>query len=192
MEKVIDITSKQNYTQLAVEKIAEELKTFKGDRYGEAVKKHVASTITHFCEQEPRFAEVVYKTKRTLSDCCAEIMKGCGTSISDIDVYRGAVKNYFPNAEVVFTMTISIDGDAPSEDEMNREVRKAEPKKPAKAAAPKPEKPKAAKPAPAPKPKAVQPAKAPEKPKEKSKAPEVIQLTLFCWEGIRCWLRKNY
>ena len=179
MEKVIDITSKQNYTQLAVEKIAEELKTFKGDRYGEAVKKHVASTITHFCEQEPRFAEVVYKTKRTLSDCCAEIMKGCGTSISDIDVYRGAVKNYFPNAEVVFTMTISIDGDAPSEDEMNREVRKAEPKKPAKAAAPKPEKPKAAKPAPAPKPKAAQPAKAPEKPKEKPKAPEVIQLTLF-------------
>lgn len=179
MEKVIDITSKQNYTQLAVEKIAEELKTFKGDRYGEAVKKHVASTITHFCEQEPRFAEVVYKTKRTLSDCCAEIMKGCGTSISDIDVYRGAVKNYFPNAEVVFTMTISIDGDAPSEDEMNREVRKPEPKKPAKAAAPKPEKPKAAKPAPAPKPKAAQPAKAPEKPKEKSKAPEVIQLTLF-------------
>ena len=179
MEKVIDITSKQNYTQLAVEKIAEELKTFKGDRYGEAVKKHVASTITHFCEQEPRFAEVVYKTKRTLSDCCAEIMKGCGTSISDIDVYRGAVKNYFPNAEVVFTMTISIDGDAPSEDEMNREVRKAEPKKPAKAVAPKPEKPKAAKPAPAPKPKAAQPAKAPEKPKEKSKAPEVIQLTLF-------------
>ena len=155
MEKVIDITSKQNYTQLAVEKIAEELKTFKGDRYGEAVKKHVASTITHFCEQEPRFAEVVYKTKRTLSDCCAEIMKGCGTSISDIDVYRGAVKNYFPNAEVVFTMTISIDGDAPSEDEMNREVRKAEPKKPAKAAAPKPEKPKAAAPAPAPKPKAA-------------------------------------
>lgn len=179
MEKVIDITSKQNYTQLAVEKIAEELKTFKGDRYGEAVKKHVASTITHFCEQEPRFAEVVYKTKRTLSDCCAEIMKGCGTSISDIDVYRGAVKNYFPNAEVVFTMTISIDGDAPSEDEMNREVRKAEPKKPAKAAVPKPEKPKAAKPAPAPKPKAAQPVKAPEKPKEKPKAPEVIQLTLF-------------
>ena len=179
MEKVIDITSKQNYTQLAVDKIADELKTFKGDRYGEAVKKHVASTITHFCEQEPRFAEVVYKTKRTLSDCCAEIMKGCGSSISDIDVYRGAVKNYFPNAEVVFTMTISIDGDAPSEEEMNREVRKPEPKKPAKAAAHKPEKPKAAAPIPAPKTKAAQPPKAPAKPKKEPKAPEVIQLTLF-------------
>lgn len=38
MEKVIDITSKQDYVQMAVDKIAEELKNFKGDRYGEAVK----------------------------------------------------------------------------------------------------------------------------------------------------------
>lgn len=187
MEKVIDLTSKQSYTQLAVDKIAEELKNFKGDRYGEAVKKHVASTITHFCEQEPRFAEVVYKTKRTLSDCCAEIMKGCGTSISDIDVYRGAVKNYFPNAEVVFTMTITIDGDAPTEEEMNREVRKPEPKKPAKAKQPKPEIPKVTPAAAAPtpqkdtvaKPKAEKPAKAAPKDKKEAPAPDVIQLTLF-------------
>lgn len=187
MEKVIDITSKQSYTQLAVDKIAEELKNFKGDRYGEAVKKHVASTITHFCEQEPRFAEVVYKTKRTLSDCCAEIMKGCGTSISDIDVYRGAVKNYFPNAEVVFTMTITIDGDAPSEEEMNREVRKPEPKQPAKAKQPKPEIPKITPAAAAPTPKKDAAAKqkreksvkAAPKEKKEASAPDVIQLTLF-------------
>lgn len=187
MEKVIDLTSKQSYTQLAVDKIAEELKNFKGDRYGEAVKKHVASTITHFCEQEPRFAEVVYKTKRTLSDCCAEIMKGCGTSISDIDVYRGAVKNYFPNAEVMFTMTITIDGDAPTEEEMNREVRKPDPQKPAKAKRPKPEIPKvtpaAAEPTPkkdaVAKPKAEKPAKAAPKDKKEAPAPDVIQLTLF-------------
>lgn len=188
MEKVIDITSKQSYTQLAVDKIAEELKNFKGDRYGEAVKKHVASTITHFCEQEPRFAEVVYKTKRTLSDCCAEVMNGCGTSISDIDVYRGAVKNYFPNAEVVFTMTITIDGDAPSEEEMNREVQKPEPRKPAKAKRPKPEIPKLTTPAattPAPKktvaekPVNAKPAKPAEKTKKEPTAPDVIQLTLF-------------
>lgn len=176
MEKVIDITSKQDYVQMAVDKIAEELKKFKGDRYGEAVKKHVAATITHFCEQDPRFAEVVYKTKRTLSDCCAEIMKGCGSSISDIDVYRGAVKNYFPNAEVVFTMSISIDGDAPSEEEMNRVARKPEPKKPARA-------PKTSAPA-AQKPQEVKPAadnslKSPVKSGKKKKEPDVIQLTLF-------------
>lgn len=126
-----------SYTKLAVEKIAAELKDFKGDRYGMAVKNHVASTITHFCEQNERFAEVVYKTKRTLSDCCAEIMKGCGQSISDIDVYRGAVRNYFPNADIDFHMTITLTGDAPTMEEMNRvpeqkQTPKAEKKAPDK------------------------------------------------------------
>lgn len=129
------------YIRLAVEKIAAELKDFKGDRYGMAVKNHVASTITHFCEQNERFAEVVYKTKRTLSDCCAEIMKGCGQSISDIDVYRGAVRNYFPNADIDFHMTITLTGDAPTAEEMDRvpeqkqtpkAEKKAPDKKPAK------------------------------------------------------------
>ena len=133
------------FSQLAVEKIAAELKDFKGDRYGMAVKNHVASTITHFCEQNERFAEVVYKTRRTLSDCCAEIMKGCGQSISDIDVYRGAVRNYFPNADIDFHMTITLTGDAPTAEEMERvpeqkqapkAERKAPDKKPAKAEKP--------------------------------------------------------
>lgn len=189
MNNVIDITSKQDYTKLAVEKIAAELKDFKGDRYGMAVKDHVASTLTHFCEQDRRFAEVVYKTKRTLSDCCAAIMKGCGNSISDIDVYRGAVRHYFPNSEIEFHMTISLTGDAPSEEEMNREVKKPEPKKmaekkpekkPAKAAQPtkpaaaQPEKVEQPKPTPAPK-----PAKAPAKRKEQLQSSDFIQLSIF-------------
>ena len=119
----------QDYRILAVHKIAEELNSFKGNQYGNAVKNHVAATLTHFCEENVRFAEVVYKTKRTLSDCVEEIMRGCGQSISDIDVYRGAVRNYFPNADVEFHMTIKINGEAPTEDEMNREVKKPEPKK---------------------------------------------------------------
>ena len=133
------------FSQLAVEKIAAELKDFKGDKYGMAVKNHVAATITHFCEQNERCAEVVYKTKRTLSDCCAEIMKGCGQSISDIDVYRGAVRNYFPNADIDFHMTITLTGDAPTAEEMNRVTeqkqapkaeKKAPDKKPTKAEKP--------------------------------------------------------
>lgn len=111
-------------------------------------------------------------------------MKGCGTSISDIDVYRGAVKNYFPNAEVVFTMTITIDGDAPTEEEMNREVRKPEPKKPAKAKRLKPKiTPAAAAPTPkkdaAAKQKSEKSVKAAPKEKKEAPAPDVIQLTLF-------------
>ena len=190
----ISLHTPPSYSRLAVEKIAAELKDFKGDRYGNAVKNHVASTITHFCEQNERFAEVVYKTKRTLSDCCAEIMKGCGQSISDIDVYRGAVRNYFPNADIDFHMTITLTGDAPTAEEMARvpeqkpdpkAEKKAPDKKPAKAEKPaqavsvppattKPQ-------APAPKPATAK--KPVEQPKKKVKGayedPNVIQLALF-------------
>ena len=112
------------YSALAVEKIAAELKSFKGGQKESAVSKFVASTLTHFCEQNDRFAEVVYKTTRTLSDCCAEIMDGCGNQISDIDVYRGAVQSYFPNADISFKMDIQINGDAPDANELNREPKK--------------------------------------------------------------------
>ena len=205
MSNILTLHPTPNFSQLAVEKIAAELKEFKGDRYGNAVKNHVAATITHFCEQNERFAEVVYKTKRTLSDCCAEIMKGCGQSISDIDVYRGAVRNYFPNADIDFHMTITLTGEAPTAEEMSRvpeqkpatkAEKKAEGKKPAKAekpakaasVAPAATKPKAKTGAQTPEYRRPTPPPAPkpqpeEQPKKKAKGayedPNVIQLALF-------------
>ena len=203
MDNIIIMPYTESYSHKAKEKIAAELKEFKGDRYAEAVKNHVAATLTHFCGQDERFAEVVYKTKRTLSDCCAEIMKGCGQSISDIDVYRGAVRNYFPNADIDFHMTITLTGDAPTVEEMERVPekkpekkveKKAEDKKPTKAEKttkvktepPKPPaekpQPKAAAPAPAPTPEAPKPA-APAKKNRKAETqyddPDIIQLSLF-------------
>lgn len=170
----------QDYRTLAVHKIADELNSFKGNQYGNAVKNHVAATLTHFCEDNIRFAEVVYKTKRTLSDCVEEIMRGCGQSISDIDVYRGAVRNYFPNADVEFHMTIKINGDAPTEEELNREVKKQEPKEPEKKQEQKsaPKKPAIEQKAAPVVQKPVKTVKKPEK-VEKKPEPEIIQLSLF-------------
>lgn len=156
-------TDNNVFQAMAVEKIATELKSFTGGQKEKCVSTHVAAEITHFCEESPEFAEVVYKTKRTLSDCCTEVLKGVGNHISDIDVYRGIVKSYFPNADVRFLMNIEINGVAPSEEEMARV----------------PEKPKPSQPKPAP--------KAASKPAEKAIAPaapkpaepEIIQLSLF-------------
>lgn len=187
MGNVIEFADHRDYRQMAIEKIEKELKEFKGDRYGQAVKDHVASTLRHFCAQDNRFAAVVYKTKRTLSDCCREIMKGCGQHISDIDVYRGAVRSYFPNADIDFHMTITLTGDAPTEEEMNRVAeqpkakapkKKTETKKPAN----KPEKKepeKVAEPtkqeaAPAEKPVAPQPKKKPAAPGAIKPAPAIV------------------
>lgn len=160
MENIIEL---KNYQNLATEKIAAELKSFTGGRKEKCISAHAAAEVTHFCEESPAFAEVVYKTKRTLSDCCAEVVKDAKDFISDIDVYRGIVRAYFPKADVKFLMNIEINGAAPSEEEMAKLPEKPKPrptpKKPAEKA------PVPAKPAPAPAPK---PAK-----------PETIQLSLF-------------
>lgn len=114
----------KDFKRLAIEKIDRELKEFKGDKYGKAVYTYVANVLRDFCQQNERFAEVVYKTKRSLSDCCAEIMKGCGSHISDIEVYRRATKMYFPNSEIEGVMRIVITGDAPDEKYLEKEPKK--------------------------------------------------------------------
>ena len=167
MEQIITIQDRL-FPALAQEKITAELNNFTGGRKEQAISQFAASQLCHFCEESPLFAEVVYKTRRTLSDCCAEVMKGTGNCVSDIDVYRGIVRAYFPNADVRFLMDIEINGAAPSEEEMAKLPERPKPKTKAKPASKKPAPKVSAKkaaPAPAPKP-------APAK-------PESIQLSLF-------------
>ncbi len=182
MENIVNIQDHQEpgYPALAAEKIAAELKSFTGSSKEKAISKFAAETLAHFCEESPQFAQVVYKTRRTLSDCCAQVMKGTGNYVSDIDVYRGIVRAYFPNADVKFLMNIEINGAPPSEEEMAKL-----PEKPTTLAAPSRPKPAPKKPAE----KAAAPAKSapakpiPDKPASKKKPapaqPEMIQLTLF-------------
>ena len=153
-----------DYPVLAAEKIAAELKDFSGGQKEKAVSKFAAETVTHFCEESPQFAEVVYRTRRTLSDCCAQVMKGPGNCVSDIDVYRGIVRAHFPNADVKLLMNIEIKGAIPSEEKMAKLPEKTKPR-----SKPAPKKPaeKAVAPAPA--------KSAPKKPQE----PDVIQLALL-------------
>ena len=171
MDNIINLVT-EDVTESAIKKINKENESFRGDRYGNAVHTYVANTLRDFCKQNETFAKVVLNTKRTLSDCCAEIMKGCGTSISDIEVYRRATKFYFPNAEVNFIMQVTLTGEEPDEEYLSKEAekpKKSEPKKteskpaPKKEAAPKTE---------------TKPKKEPAKKKEKPK-PEVLQFSLF-------------
>lgn len=127
MDNLFDLTDSLDYKKLASDKIDEELKSFKGDKKGEAVKKYVADTLKDFCLKNRDFAKVVYLTKRTLSDCIASAMKGCGNSISDIEVYRRVAKFYFPNSEVEFQMNIVV-GQKPDDKYLNKESKKTETK----------------------------------------------------------------
>lgn len=85
-------------TDLALKKIDEEVRGFKGDKREQVMYKPVADALREFCRQQPEFAQAVYQSKKTLADCMKHVAKGVGNSISDIEAYRRAVEFYFPGA----------------------------------------------------------------------------------------------
>ncbi len=151
---------------LATEKINKEFKEFSGGQKERAVSSYVSSIIQDFCKQDTKFAEVVYRYKRTLSDCCEAAVKGCSTHISDIDVYRNAVQFYFPDSQIEMTMKIHT-GVAPSDEDIQKEPKDREKTVAKTENNPKIEKQK------------EEPKKAVKEVKKEPKKQETIQLSLF-------------
>ena len=102
------------FTQQALEKLAEEKKKLPGSSKAKAVFAAVHETIEDFVRQNEEFAQAVAQKEKTLADCCEDIMKGVGQSISDLEVYRKAVGFYFPGAEIEMQMKINLSGQAES------------------------------------------------------------------------------
>lgn len=98
------------YKERAIEKLKAELKAFTGGNKEKAVSQSVAETLQMFCEQDDEFAQAIVQSDKTLSDCCRKIMSKVGSSISDIEVYKRAVRFYFSTADIRFKMTIDLCG----------------------------------------------------------------------------------
>lgn len=77
----------------------------------EVIAPSVADALSKFCFQEPEFKQAVLQSGKTFQECLDSVVKGIGRSISDLDVYRRAVKFYFSTATVHFHMTIDLSGD---------------------------------------------------------------------------------
>jgi len=97
-----------NY-EFVKEKINSELKeaSKSSDKKIRAIAKPVSERLILFSKNKT-FGLVIQASEKTLSDCCKEILKDVGGSISDIEVFRRAAKFYFPTAEVEFTMDIKL------------------------------------------------------------------------------------
>lgn len=100
-----------NYKEQAIKKLTDEHKNGKFDRYGQAVKNEVLKALTEFIRQDDEFAQAIVQSSGTFSQCIEKAMKGCGSSISDIEVYRRCVQFYFKGATVDFKMEINLIGD---------------------------------------------------------------------------------
>ena len=100
------------YKTEAIEKLDKEYKNGKYDRYGNAVKDAVLKALKEFVNQDEEFAQAIVQSSGTFQQCVEAAMKGCGSSISDIEVYRRCVKFYFKGATVDFKMEINLIGEA--------------------------------------------------------------------------------
>ena len=101
------ITQETNYREQASEKLSNEYKECGGDRYVSAMKHAVKEALMKFIGQDNEFAQAIVQGG-SFADCMKEVAKGVGSSISDIDAYRKAVRFYFPGADISFTMTVKV------------------------------------------------------------------------------------
>ena len=92
----------------AINKLFEEDKAAKYDRYGQIMHADVLNALCCFCEQNEEFARAVVETDKTLNECLKAVAKGVHTGISDLDAYSRAVDFYFPGAKVSFKMLIDV------------------------------------------------------------------------------------
>ena len=72
----------------------------------QVMKTAVKENLISFCRQNEDFAAAVADEKHSFSSCMSEVAKNPGNGISDIEAYRRAVKYYFPDAEIEFSLKI--------------------------------------------------------------------------------------
>lgn len=90
------------------EKLTAELKDAKLGRHETEVKNAVLRTICKFCEQNAEFKQAIEQSDKSFANCLKATVKGAGTSLEDLDVYKRAVAFYFPGADIKCTMTLDL------------------------------------------------------------------------------------
>ena len=90
----------------AIRKIDAELKTYKGDQYGNAMKDYVSGALKEFAQQNEEFAQAIVQGG-AFADCMKSVAgKVKGLYISDLDACKSAAEFYFPGSVVEFHMRI--------------------------------------------------------------------------------------
>lgn len=91
----------------AISKLESEAKALtKLSKYESAVKSAVIDALICFCQQNEEFAAAVCEGDKELKGALSAAVKGCGSSISDLEVFRRAAGYYFNGCTVKFNMRI--------------------------------------------------------------------------------------
>lgn len=98
------------WSEEAIRKLEEGKKNVNGQKE-KAMAHEVAAQLEFFCRQDTEFAQAVVQGG-TFSGCMKKVAKGVGSSISDLEAYKRAVRFYFPGATVKMQLTIDLIGKA--------------------------------------------------------------------------------
>jgi len=91
----------------ALEKLKVEKMSGNYDRYASAMKTAVYEALCGFCKQDEEFAQAVVQGG-TFENCMKAVASNCGSSISDLEAFRRAVRFYFSGADVRFQMRVDL------------------------------------------------------------------------------------
>lgn len=89
----------------------EAIKKLNNDKYKGSyvmVTDAVRDALKTFCEQDEEFAQAVVQSDKGLGECIETVLKGHGSCISDLEVYRKAVEFYFPGATVKMQLKVQV------------------------------------------------------------------------------------
>lgn len=86
-----------------------------GDSRGKVIAGPTAEALKSFCRQEPEFDQAVEQSGKTFNDCIKSVLSGIGSACSDLEVFKKAVRFYFPGADIRMSMTINMSGDVEAE-----------------------------------------------------------------------------
>lgn len=95
----------------AIDKLRQEDKQAKHDRYALVMHSAVREALEDFCRQDEEFAQAIVQGK-DFGACMKAVATGCGSGLSDLEAYRRAVRFYFQGAEIRMTLTIDLVGAA--------------------------------------------------------------------------------
>ncbi len=90
------------------EKLTAELTDAKLGKYENVVKPYVLDEICIFAKQNNEFAQAIEQSGKSFADCLKATVKGAGSSLEDLEVYKRAVAFYFPGADIKCTMTLDL------------------------------------------------------------------------------------
>lgn len=104
---VVNMSDKE-IINAAVDRLHQQDKEAKYDRYGQIMHKAVRDALCEFCRQNAEFARAICQTDKHLDGCLKHVAQGCGNGISDLDAFTRAVQFYFSGATISFKMLIDV------------------------------------------------------------------------------------